>query len=148
VHFLLVGEEEAASEYLPLIQGTPAEGHVTFGGYRSDVPDILRSVYVGLRPTKDWDSFPVSCMEMAACGVPMVVSEVGGLPETIEDGVSGKVVPVGEYLPLADEIEGLLDDPERRESWSTAARQRILDHHAKDGFLDRLTNLVREVWEA
>lgn len=69
----------------------------------------------------------VSCLEANACGTPAVVTRVGGLPEVVEDGVTGYVVPPEDPAALAAALRRLLQDDARRSEMGRAARQRVLD---------------------
>ena len=62
-----------------------------------------------------------------ACGVPCVASRVGGIPEVVEDGKSGYLVPPGDPAALASAIEAILDDDQMRISFSRRARQRAIE---------------------
>jgi glycosyltransferase involved in cell wall biosynthesis len=69
-------------------------------------------------------------MEAMLAGVPAVVSDVGDLAELVEDGVNGYRVPAGDVDGFADRIGRLLDEPDRRESFSRAARHAAGRHEA------------------
>lgn len=147
VHFLLLGNKgDGAQPYQQMLSGTAAQSHVTFGGYRNDTAELLQSAYIGTLPTTGWDSFPVSGMEMASAGLPMLVSRLQGLPEMIEAGVTGESFPKGDHVALADNIERLLNDPELCASYSKAARARIEGFFTQQHVTDRISRAVAEVW--
>ena len=104
---------------------SPAESFITFGGYQSDVPELLTGSHAGCIPSTGWDSFPMSSLEIQACGVPVIVSDWQGVPETVKDGETGIVTRTGDPAALADAIIELIDDPARRERMGRAARERI-----------------------
>jgi glycosyltransferase involved in cell wall biosynthesis len=88
------------------------------------VPPVARyllglDVYV---LSSSWESFPIGPLEAQACGVPQVVSAVGGTAESV-DSATGVLVPPREPGPLASAIVALLRDPERRRSMSLASRE-------------------------
>jgi D-inositol-3-phosphate glycosyltransferase len=62
-----------------------------------------------------YESFGMVALEAMACGIPVVASRVGGLTTTVRDGVTGSLVPEGDAAALADRLEELLADPDRRE---------------------------------
>jgi glycosyltransferase involved in cell wall biosynthesis len=103
----------------------PAATHITFGGYQSDIPELMAGCYMGCIPSTGWDSFPMSSLEMQACGLPVVVSDWQGVPETVADGETGMVTATGNVEALGDALIGLVDDPDRRARMSSAARARI-----------------------
>ena len=141
VHFLFLGQEEGQSERFRDL-AAEANGHVTFGGYHADVPALLAGCYLGCIPSSGWDSFPMSSLEMQACGLPVVVSDLQGVPETIENGATGIVVPAGDSIRLGTAITDLVDDPARRDAMGQAARRRIETQLTRD---HQIENLVRVV---
>ncbi|MFT7602260.1 MAG: colanic acid/amylovoran biosynthesis glycosyltransferase [Acidimicrobiales bacterium] len=74
------------------------------------------------------EGIPVSIMEAFAIGVPVVASAVGGIPELVVDGVTGRLVMPGRPTVLADAIETLLDDVERS-TMAAAARSLVEQRH-------------------
>lgn len=126
IHFLFLGNRPEEIEafhgtYDPAVTGS----WITFGGYQSDIPELLAGCHVGCIPTTGWDSFPLSPLEMQACGLPVVVSDCQGLPESVIDGVTGLVVPAGDVMALSSALQRLVDDRELRNIMSEKAVQRI-----------------------
>lgn len=87
------------------------------------------------------EGMPVSLMEAAACGVPAVATAVGGVPELVDDGVTGLVVPPDDARALADALECLLSDPSLRERMGQAARERALHLYSVVKQLDSLMSV-------
>ncbi|MFH1620157.1 MAG: glycosyltransferase family 4 protein [bacterium] len=77
-----------------------------------------------------WENHPYSCLEAMACGRPVVASAAGGLPEIIEDNVSGILVEPGNHAQLTQAIIRLLRDGELRKRLGAGARKRMEDYHA------------------
>ncbi len=141
VHFLFLGDREGeAQRFAPDV--ADARGCVTFGGYQPDVPALLAGCYIGCIPSSGWDSFPMSSLEMQACGLPVVVSDLQGVPETMLQGETGIIVPAGDSLQLASAIVSLVDDPARRERKRGPARIRIENSLTRQ---HQVENLVRVV---
>jgi glycosyltransferase involved in cell wall biosynthesis len=127
VQFLLAGNRDGEEQrYLTLLRGTPAEGHVRFVGYRDDLPEIEAACRIGVIASTGWDSLTYSAIEMAASGLPIIVSRLQGLVETVEDGRTGFLFQPGDPDELSDRIEQLLDDSRLRAEMSARARERIL----------------------
>lgn len=145
-HLLLLGNKSGEEEpYRHLVRDTITEGHVTFGGYREDVPAILPNCVAGAIASTGWDSFTVSALEMAASGLPLVVSDLQGLSETVDPGVTGFTCPPGDHTAFADRFELLFDEPERRNTMSVAARQRVLEHFTDEHQINQLVDVCLEV---
>ena len=97
------------------------ERHVHFLGQRSDVPGLLAALDLMVLPS--WDEpFGTVAAESMAMGTPPMVSSVGGVPEYVEDGVSGRVLPPREPGPWARAALELLDDRQRLEAMGQRAR--------------------------
>ncbi len=73
------------------------------------------------------EGLSIALIEAMALGKPAVVTDVGGLPEVIEDGEQGFIVPVGRYAALADRIVRLLEDPALRAQMGREGRTRADD---------------------
>lgn len=142
VHILFLGsrpgEEEAFGDVMPRDRSL-----ITIGGYHRDIAVLMRGGYVGCIPSTGWDSFPMSALEMQACGLPVVVSDLQGTPETIEDGVTGVVTPAGDADALADALLALVDDPPRRERMAVAAVRRITGGFTREHWVRGLVGAVR-----
>lgn len=145
VHFLILGNKNGQEKaFLPLYKGTRAERHITFGGYRSDVPRLLKSCSIGFIASTGWDSFPMSSIEMAATGLPLVVSDLPGLREAVSPE-TGFHYPVGEYRSAAEHLTRLLDDELLRLRMGRLGRKRVLEHFSKAQQISGMEAIVRRV---
>ena len=90
------------------------------------------------------EGIPVSLMEGMACGLPAVGSRLSGIPELIEDGRNGLLVPPGDPVALADALERLAREPCLRERMGRAARETVLDSFDQSRNAARLLALFRE----
>jgi glycosyltransferase involved in cell wall biosynthesis len=79
-----------------------------------------------------------------ACGVPVIASNVGGLPELITHNVSGYLFPMGEYDAMGDAAETLLRDKEVHKRLGVGARERA-EQFSQSKIIDRYENLYRRV---
>jgi len=87
-------------------------------------------------------------MEMSSAGVPLITSDMGGLPEMVDEGKTGRVLPAGDHVALAEALASLANDPAMRERWSVASRERILGGYTRVQFLHRLSDLLDSTWGA
>jgi glycosyltransferase involved in cell wall biosynthesis len=91
--------------------------------------------------TSDNEGMPVCLMEAAACGVPVVSTAVGGIPELVQDGVTGLLCSRGDAKEIADALELLLGDSELRHRMGAAARVRAEEHFSVVRQVDELQRI-------
>jgi glycosyltransferase involved in cell wall biosynthesis len=110
----IVGEGEEEAKLKKLVQDLHIESQVHFLGIRWDIPEILSSSDLLVLPTIAREGLPLSILEAMAYGVPVVASAVGGIPEIIEHDKNGYLVPPKDPRALADCIEQLIKNPDKR----------------------------------
>lgn len=146
IHFLFLGNRDGQERrFGPLYEGSAAVDHVTFGGYRDDIPEIFRGCDIGCIASTGWDSFTMSAVEMAASGLPLVVSSLQGLRETVEEGVTGLTFPPGNSTALADQLSLLLMDTALCTSMALEARQRVLRSFTVERQVEGMSRCFNEV---
>jgi glycosyltransferase involved in cell wall biosynthesis len=119
------GPEEPALKDLSHKLGI--ESHTQFLGLRDDVPMLLGAADVFVHPCLWEEACPLSVLEAMAIGLPTVASRIGGLPELIEDGWSGLLVPPGDDVRLAEVLDRLVRDGELRLRLGRNARLAAVD---------------------
>jgi glycosyltransferase involved in cell wall biosynthesis len=122
--FVLFGDGPTRPEVERLIAERGLRGKFIFAGFRTDLLRYLPNLDLGVMSSYT-EGLPVILLEMGAAGVPTVATAVGGIPEVIDDGQDGCLVPAGDSQALANRILGLLDDKERRHAMGQATRTRI-----------------------
>jgi glycosyltransferase involved in cell wall biosynthesis len=121
---------------------------IHFGGYRSDLAKIYPSCYCGVIPTSGWDSYTRASLEMAASGLPVVASRIGGLPEAVVDRETGLLFEPGHAEQLADCIERLLDKPELAQTLARRGRERCEREFNLDVHRQRFFTVVQRRLES
>lgn len=114
---LIVGDGPQRKEYEQLVESLNLEHVTSFTGRvpNDQVPEYINKMNVFCVPsTEDSESFGVAAVEAMACSVPVVVSNVGGLPEVVIEGVTGYVVPKENYTELANAITNLIENEDKR----------------------------------
>ena len=117
----------ALADDLGVLDRVQLVGRVDHG----DLPAVLRSADVVVA-TPWYEPFGIVPLEAMACGRPVVGSAVGGLLDTVEEGVTGALVPARDPAALAAALRTLLDDRRLRERWGRAARVRVLERFGWD----------------
>ena len=82
---------------------------------------------------------------MAASGLPLVVSNLQGLAETVVDGKTGYLFRPGDHQDLCDKLESILSDQGGRQSMSEAARLRVEKYHTVEKQIENITAVVKQV---
>ena len=113
----------------------------------TDVEDYLQIADLGVF-TSESESFCLSLLETMCFGRPSVATAVGGIPEVVESGQSGVLVPPGDADAVARAIEQLLDDPDRRAALGRAAKARAHEKFASSVIVPKYEALYRRVCAA
>jgi glycosyltransferase involved in cell wall biosynthesis len=117
---------------------------VQFLGHRADLPALLMSHQIGVLATH-YEGMPLSLVEAMAAGMAVVASDVLGVREVIENGVTGLLVPEADPSALAEALHQLLTDPERAATLAAAGRRKAFAEHSRALTLARYDALFAEV---
>jgi glycosyltransferase involved in cell wall biosynthesis len=120
------------------------DDRVRWLGFRRDVSSLLALSDLLVLPTRE-EGFPNTLLEAMALGVPVVATPVDGIPELIDDGVHGLLLPPGDADAFARAIRALLDDPARRRELATAAARRVREAFDADVIMARFEGMLREL---
>lgn len=112
------------------------------------VPRRLQKFDIFCAPSRlDSESFGVAAVEASACGLPVVVSDAGGLPEVVLHGVTGLVVPRNNPEALAQALQTLVLDPAKRKTMGQAGRAHVLEHYEWGHCVETMVAVYRDVIE-
>jgi glycosyltransferase involved in cell wall biosynthesis len=142
-HLVMVGTGEI-HEQLKAKAQAELPGRVTLPGKVESVLPYLQASDVWTLPSLT-EALPVSMLEAMSTGLPIVATTVGGIPDVIEEGVSGYLVPPGQVQPLADALNKILSDPTKRKAMGEAARQTVLNRYAIDTVAATYVDLYRQI---
>ena len=104
---------------------------ITFAGKMSHVENALSVADLFLLASET-ESFGLAALEAMACEVPVIGTNIGGIPEVVEDGVSGLLVPLDDPDAMAAAARELLTDDERLAAFRAAARLRAVTHFREE----------------
>jgi glycosyltransferase involved in cell wall biosynthesis len=143
VHIVGDGPERRALEELAK---TVAASGVVFHGHLAidEVHRLVRRAAVGVMPSRGYENAPLGVLEAFACGVPVVGTAHGGLPELIDPGVDGDLVPPGDVGALAGALQRFTADPEASFRKGEAARRKVEERFSPRAHLERLDEVYRE----
>jgi N-acetyl-alpha-D-glucosaminyl L-malate synthase BshA len=109
-----------------------------------DIEDYLQAADLAL-VTSDTESFCLNILEAMCFGCPSVATRVGGIPEVIENNITGLLVAPGDPDGLARAVESLIQNPNRRERLGDAARERALKQFSPEVIIPKYEALYRRV---
>ena len=124
VHVLFVGDGPERDGLEQLARDLHMRGRVHFAGRLPNLPNLHHLFDVSVLCSTT-EAFPNSLLEAMAAGRPVVASRVGGIPDAVQDGVTGFLVTPGDGSALADRLTRLVVDPELRTTMGEAGRKRV-----------------------
>jgi glycosyltransferase involved in cell wall biosynthesis len=119
----IVGEGPLAGELASEVEKRGLTDSVFLTGYRDDIPNVLAASDILTLPSFR-EGTPRVITEAMASGLPVVATDIAGIPEQVEDGESGYLVPVGDPNALADRLSRLLSERDRRERMGARGQER------------------------
>jgi glycosyltransferase involved in cell wall biosynthesis len=122
--FLLLGEGELRDQLERVVREHHLEKHVLLPGFRTDVLGCLKAFDLFVLSSVT-EGLGTSLLDAMACARPIVATHTGGIPEVVEDGVTGVLVPPRDHHALAAAITGLLRDPAARARMGEAGLARV-----------------------
>lgn len=121
---LLVGDGQEEPSLRAFCAANGLSDSVVFAGYQKDVAPFYRLMDVLVIPSFS-EGMPNVALEGMAAGLPVVASAVGGVPETVSDGSTGRLVPAGDPQALADAVLELAESPDKARAWGDAGLERL-----------------------
>ncbi|HET7080131.1 MAG TPA: glycosyltransferase [Chloroflexia bacterium] len=127
VRLVMVGDGPLRPGLEQLTAQLGLTGTVIFTGLRSDVPRLLGALDVFVLPSER-EALPVAVLEAMAAGLPLVATRVGGIPEVVEDGATGFLVPPGDVAAMHCVLERLTGDPALAARLGAAGQAHVQAH--------------------
>jgi N-acetyl-alpha-D-glucosaminyl L-malate synthase BshA len=124
---LLIGDGPERPHIQQLVKEMNLASHVHFLGEQDQLEPLFFCTDLFLLPSEQ-ESFGLTALEAMNCGVPVIASDVGGLPEVIVHGETGYLLPLGDVAGMASKAVELLSDPARHALFRTQARRRAEEH--------------------
>jgi glycosyltransferase involved in cell wall biosynthesis len=110
-HLVIAGDGPLLPSLRALVQSLGSAAFVHLLGARRDVPDVLNALDVFVM-SSNIEGLPLVVLEAMATGLPVVSTRIGGIPDVIEEGETGFLVPVGDEQALRDRVARLLAAPD------------------------------------
>lgn len=134
---LFIGEGTTKDNMVLLSKHLDVHPFVVFTGYRNDVHNFLNKANILIQPSVSVENFPYSVLEAMSCGVPVIGTTIGGIPEMIEDGVTGLLVPPKDSKALCNAIYTLLENEKISKKIGLAGKERVFGKYSFDSFIIR-----------
>lgn len=124
LRLVLLGDGSLRPRIETLLNEAGLRQQVWLAGRRDDVAEILRELDIFVLPSLG-EGISNTILEAMASGLPVVATNVGGNPELVEEGVTGRLVPLNEPVAMADALRAYLKNPEMGQCHGQAGRQRV-----------------------
>lgn len=137
VYAVIVGTGPQEDEFRARARDLGIGERAIFTGQRHDVSQLLRALDVFVMPSVEYEGLGYALLEAMAAGLPVIVHDVGGMPEAVENGKAGLVVPPCDTDALARTLMGLVNAPIERRRLGQAARARIEREYKVDCMVNK-----------
>ena len=140
LQLIVVGDGDLREALKAEVQELGVASRVHFLGARRDLGDLLAAMDVFVMPSL-WEGLPLSMILAMGAAMPVVATEVAGIPEIVVDRETGWLVPAGNALALATALAEVFADRERAEKVGNAARDFVLPRFGVDGYINSVSGL-------
>jgi glycosyltransferase involved in cell wall biosynthesis len=149
-HFIIIGaalfgEDQYDQEVRRLPGELGIQDNVEFAGFRNDIKHAIAELDLLVHASTKGEPFGQVIIEGMAAGKPVVATNGGGVPEIVEDGQTGILVPMGDVEAMAEAICQILSDPARAKAMGVRARQRVADHFTLEQTARRVEAVYAEI---
>jgi glycosyltransferase involved in cell wall biosynthesis len=145
-HFVLIGDGPERARLERLVAELKLGDSVRFLGKRKDVAGLL-PLFDVFALTSKIEASPVSILEAQACGVPVVATRVGSIPESVIDGETGLLVDSEDIEGVARAVVRILSSPAFGRSLGDAARRFVVEHRSLAAMVKGYEELIRKLYE-
>lgn len=142
--YIIVGDGKYLSTLKANACATDLSEDVIFTGFRSDIADILQLFDIFTLPTLD-EGFGISIIEAQTMGLPIIASSVDAIPEIIQNGYNGLLIPPNDPMALANGIEYLFKNAGRRSEIGGKARESVVERFSTSVGIKNLDDLYTQL---
>ena len=142
---VFVGEGEIEEDLRQEAERLGLTDEVIWAGFRRDVPAILASVDLLILPSED-ECLPFVILEAMGSRLPVVATDVGGISEQVEDGVTGRLIRPRDAAGLAEAIIDVLNRPDRGRSLGEAGRRKLEAEFSIEASVGRVPEIYSDIY--
>jgi L-malate glycosyltransferase len=147
IKLLIIGSGQLKNKLIEISKSLNVSKNILFTGYipHKEIHNYhnMIDIFVAVS-TMDEETFGVAVLEASACEKPVVVSNVGGLIETVIDGQTGIIVPPRNSEKTAEAIEKLIFNPDLRTKLGKAGRERVISCYEWDGCVEKMICIYKK----
>jgi glycosyltransferase involved in cell wall biosynthesis len=143
--FLIAGDGVGFENVRQRVRALGLERAVVMTGFRRDIPEVLAALDVLTLPSLRSEASSQVIAQALAIGRPVVASNVGGNPELVRDGQTGRLVPAGDAAALAGAVLGLLADPADAARLASAGQALVRERYSLDAAMGRTVAVYRDL---
>lgn len=140
--FILVGDGSQRAQLER--QAAPLGSRFRFLGLRQDIPNLMAALDILTVPSLN-EGMGRVLLEAGAAGIPVVASRVGGIPDIVDNGETGLLVPPKDAKALAAALMELAQQPERRRLMGDTARAKVVPHYSLESMVRQIETLYEEL---
>ncbi len=144
IHFVLIGDGDLRRSLEDEARNSGLESVVTFLGHRTDVDKLYHGFDCFVLPSL-WEGLGIVLLEAMACGVPIVATHVGGIPEVLDNDRCGMLVPPRDPHTLAEAILAVRRDSRQAKSFAENGRARAVECFSLDAILRQYMAIYEKV---
>ena len=146
-HLRIAGDGADAGRLRELVRSKGLEDAVTFLGLRNDLDELLRESDIFVHPARWQEAFGLTVAEAMASGCAVIASNVGAMPELLDGGAAGLLVPPEDEAALAVAILRLATEPELRADFAVRARRKVERYYSLERCVQAHINLCEgDAW--
>lgn len=141
---LVFGQGPAQKDLMKEVARRGMEKYVKFAGHRPDLEHVLPYLDLYIHPALE-EGMGVVLMEASACGIPIIATRIGGIPDIVRDRFNGYMVKPGDYPGLARHIVDLLEDTDQFRLFGKTGREIAVESFSIDRMVAAHRNIYRNV---
>ncbi len=141
---VITGDGALRSDLKTQVANAGLQDRVRFLGWREDADAVMAGLDVFVQPSL-WEGFGLVLLEAMARDLPIIATHVSAIPEIVQDGETGLLVPPKDAAALADAVRQLVDDPQLRQKMGEAGRTRLDNHFSEAKMVEATAELYRSL---
>jgi glycosyltransferase involved in cell wall biosynthesis len=137
---VIVGDGPERESLNSLVEDLGLQKQIYFCGFRDDTTNVYQSLDLFVLPSLN-EGIPLAMLEAMSQGVPVIATRVGGVPEVIQDGVNGLLVPPVDPRALAEAMVESLSKTDEAAKRACEANRKIYDEYSVDKWMEKIQNI-------